>query len=224
MSPCVRVTCHCKSFSHNIELSPNSSLPQSHTTCSCSTCRRRTGQLAELPIWSDSSSTTDRKLEQLKHYDTTSDRGSNVRSYFCGTCGSKIATRITQRGKEKVVTISWMLGCLDQMELDGHQLIDIKGHSYLDDTDDGGIAAFWTRVGGKDLLRFKRENEEEMKHLPEQPSQAHSEERLHLHCHCKSFSIFVSRPNPSLPLPRNCYWYRPPKDDNGIPQRYMASW
>jgi hypothetical protein len=167
------------------------------------------------------SSSTDSLLDQLQHYDTMADSGNIVRTYFCGTCGSKICTqtRLKSKGQHRLF---WMLGCLDRLEVNGKQLVEIRGHSYIEDTGDDGIAAIWTHAGEKELALYHGEDQE-VKQLPK-PEGAQNDEYLHLHCHCNAFSVYVSRPKPTLPLPKNCYWYRPPKNAEGVPQRYMASW
>lgn len=114
-----------------------------------------------------------------------------------------------------------MLGCLDKTE----GLMDIHGHSFLEDTIDGGVSQIWTKSNGKVLGKFQS-GDEPWKGPVVHPRSTSSitSEYLHLHCHCSSFSVYVSRPNPTLPLPKNCYWYRPPiHPDTGLPTRYMAS-
>lgn len=222
MSATVTSTCHCKAFSHKVHVD-TATLPQPHTTCSCSSCRHRTGQLAILPFLDTtaSSSNADSILDRLHHYDTVANSGSTVRTYFCGTCGSKLCILITgaSNGQRR---LSWMLGCLDRLEVEGKPLVAIRGHSFIEDTVDGGVAAFWAHAGGKQLS-LQIGEDKEVKQLPK-PEEAPVDEYLYLHCHCSAFSVYVSRPKPTLPLPKNCYWYRPPKNGGGIPQRYMASW
>ncbi|WWC92030.1 uncharacterized protein L201_006984 [Kwoniella dendrophila CBS 6074] len=173
-----------------------------------------------------------------KYSSTTSCDGTIITQFFCGNCGTKIYLQVSDIFDEKVEIGMWLLGCLDKIQLNdnnGKYLVDLKGHHFLDDTKDGGIANIWNRFNGNELMRYHDSlelwepksikttiisNEGKVNELKEKEE----EEMLNLHCKCNNFNVYVRRPKPELPLPENCYWYQHPYDDKGVPQRYMASW
>lgn len=249
-------SCHCGKFRHTLAISPSTKLPLSETTCNCTSCRQRTGQIAifTLDAKATESLPSDEVLKGLKRseqecsfaveeagdgtglekYSTKSgeeSKGTIVTSYFCPTCGTKIYIDVRSRSGE-IKSGSWMVGALSSMSLekDGKEtsLVDVKGHHFLGDTKDGGLSEIWTKAKGAELKRYHDSMEEWKKSdsvtVKEEKAGGQTEEYLNLHCRCKSFNVYVSRPDPELPLPKNCYWYRPPRDERGIPQRYMASW
>ena len=114
----------------------------------------------------------------------------------------------------------WMIGCFDKLSIDGTPLINIHGYSWMDDTIDGGAGAFFKQVNGKQLKYYAGDGSDW------KPGQIAKDESdyLNLRCRCSGFNAYVSRPNPEMPLPKNCWWYWAPKNDKGVPTRFMASW
>ncbi|OCF77472.1 hypothetical protein I204_01460 [Kwoniella mangroviensis CBS 8886] len=152
--------------------------------------------------------------------------GTIITSFFCGKCGTKVYLQVASLTSEVEIGM-WMLGCLDRLflEVDGKKIpiVDVQGHHFLDDTVHGGISNIWRTSNGKQLKKY-HDGLVEWEPHQDIPKSVRPDEMLNLHCKCKAFDVYVRRPKPRLPLPEGCYWYQHPLDDEGIPQRYMASW
>ncbi len=183
-------SCHCKRFTYPFEVD-ETTLPLLDTTCNCTSCRRRTGQIAILPFPATSLPPKE-YLGLLKGHTSRNEvTKTEVTSYFCEICGSKLFMGISDF-EGNYTGGCWMLGCLDRV--DG--MIDVLGHKHLEDTIDGGVSEIWRSSKGKALDRFRGKDE-----AWEEPTESvrTTSEYLHLHCLCSSFSIYVCRPNPTLP-------------------------
>ena len=214
--PSVTASCRCKAFTHTVEFTDD--LPAEDSTCNCTSCRERTGQIAIFPMPASEADYEAITKSSLKQYKTQNDEtGNAVSSYFCSTCGTKLYITVTSADESKVYGGGWMTGAFDTMYPDDKPLLKLMGHSWLKDTGDGGLGNKWTKADGVELEWFDK---------PDEPTKGEEtpDEYLHLHCRCEGFTAYVSRPKPTLPLPKNCYWYRPPANAEGLPQRYMASW
>ncbi|WVW86508.1 hypothetical protein I302_108557 [Kwoniella bestiolae CBS 10118] len=179
-----------------------------------------------IPAEEGESGDGDEKGGLNKYSSNTTCGGTIITSFFCGICGSKIYLQVASL-TGKVEIGMWMLGCLDRLfvEIGGQEvpIVDMKGHHFLDDTVDGGISNIWKTSNGKQLKKY---HDGLIEWVPHQniPKEIKEDEMLNLHCKCKAFDVYVRRPRPSLPLPEGCYWYQQPNNEDGVPQRYMASW
>ncbi|KAF5316318.1 hypothetical protein D9619_006838 [Psilocybe cf. subviscida] len=211
----ISAACHCGAFNLSLDAS-ELTFPQLDTFCHCTSCRRRTGQLAVFPLGLPSTfKPSDEQRAALTAYTTHRGIGP-VTSHFCSTCGAKVFFQ----------TSGFNLSTgLIKGGIDG--LIELFGHHWVGDTKDGGFADMILPAdnpryfgGDEDAGLFVREQTQ----LKEDAAPAVSE-HLPMHCDCGAFSVFVSRPAPTLPLPKNCYWYRPPiAEDTGLPTRFMATY
>ena len=137
-------SCHCKRFKYSFEVD-ETTLPVLDTTCNCTSCRRRTGQIAIFPFPAPAPSLPPKEyLDLLTSYSSFNEsRKTTVTTYYCSTCGSKLLIAISD-DDGKTQGGGWMLGCLDKTE----GLMDIHGHSFLEDTIDGGVSQIWTKSNG----------------------------------------------------------------------------
>ncbi|WWC72311.1 uncharacterized protein I206_106273 [Kwoniella pini CBS 10737] len=243
-------TCHCKDFTHSFSIPEDIELPLNETTCSCDACRYRTGQISFLSLSAKVTQSFPplNVLDKLKRYDqkcgfvidqeelkgkqdqSDSDGlnkysqnstcgGTIITSFFCGKCGTKVYLQVASLGGEVEIGM-WTLGALNDILVDNEPIVKLTGHHFLEDTVDGGISNIWTTFEGEKL---KKHHDGSKEWSPSKNISMNTENYLHLHCKCGSFDAYVRRPQPSLPLPEGCYWYQHPFNDQGIPQRYMAS-
>ncbi|ORY26979.1 hypothetical protein BCR39DRAFT_539664 [Naematelia encephala] len=176
--------CHCGAFSLRHELDP-STLPQPHTLCHCTSCRRRTGQLAVLPVLLPLYFPTSEDHAPLSSYTTCT--GINpVTTSWCSTCGAKIFIRTMDSAGQTQWALN--LGLID----DPKGLMDVRGHSFLGDTNDGGVS----QILWSSLSKYSGEDGDlwEASVPTETMGQSSS---LHLRCACSAFSVFLSRPDPT---------------------------
>ncbi len=139
--------CHCGAFSLTTTL-PLSTLPQSHTYCHCESCRRRSGHLVLKPLGLGDYQPTESDLQPLASYSTC--LGVNpVTTYFCRTCGSKVFIKVLSRSKTRS---RWAMPL--GVVADPKGLVEMKGHSWVGDTKDGGV----TEMMNDGLPRYKEES------------------------------------------------------------------
>lgn len=175
--------CHCHRFNLNISL-PSSSLPLSSSFCSCSSCRRSTGQLAAsfavIPLNPED---LENHVSSLSHYATSDHR---VR-YFCPNCGASVMDYDESDGMWRVCT-----GIMDETEG-----VLKRDQIWIADTLDGGQALWLEGIGERYMIG----NGSEVVHPDHDIFRATSsalpiplDELLIGRCHCRDIEFAIKAP------------------------------
>ncbi|TFK32353.1 Mss4-like protein [Crucibulum laeve] len=211
MTTYVRAKCHCQQNVFKIPFRTDS-LPIPNNLCHCNACRHSTGQLAGyhvrfegMPLSITTEADEPADLENLTKYQTS----IKAARYFCSTCSAHMFWQsIGDAGKDRQY---WevAVGLLEQV--DG--IVKVKGHIYVGETLDGGMADHFISAGDKVLARYAQgEGGEQLpvgwravlKKASKEGQQ--SEEWIQAYCHCRTVSFIITRPNsqssiPSCPYP-----------------------
>ena len=218
-------SCHCKAFTHQLDLSAE--IPAEDTFCLCTSCRQRTGQLGIFPFPGKLTDSQHVAQSSLKRYNTVHpETGNTVSTFFCPTCGSKVFIQVIKKDTGDFVGGGWMIGCFDRFLVDHKPILKIHGYSFVEDTVDGGFAAFWKQAQGQELKLYDG-NFEPWTAPPVEPRReiANKGESLHLHCRCGGFSVFVARPEAGMKMSES-YWTSKQcaKEQGYTLNRFAAEW
>ncbi|KDR80160.1 hypothetical protein GALMADRAFT_1182683 [Galerina marginata CBS 339.88] len=199
-----------------------SSLPVSTDMCHCNSCRHNTGQtfvhtvtIINDPL-SPGASETDAqsKAGDLQHLAVYKPAESLTR-YFCSRCFAYVFTRVSLDDG----SYRWNVftGVLEKVG----GIVKVGYHSFVGDTQDGGIADHYRAVDGVDLPRYKLSKRDgdlvaagwkaaNLQKAQESPLQ--EGETLSAHCHCKAISLSFT-PVTAISDPENEWWLVPPKNE-----------
>ena len=181
----VPISCLCGAANQTLRW-PKSSLPLEVSVCHCDSCRYSSGSICV--IWplipSEVSS-----LENLTLYKTS----ENHERYFCSTCGAQVCLHSPSNGEWEIAA-----GLLDSFE----NVVKIKCHMFLEDTHDGGSAAWLPETGGTRLPKFlgrSNHSQEIPEDHPEKKAtelgSTNREHSLLAQCHCGGVSFNISPPD-----------------------------
>lgn len=208
----------------------SSPLPAQSHLCHCDTCRRSTGALFTGLLPLDTPPAAD-QLTRCTIY-RSSDSWSQ---YFCSTCGTKVVGHArgepTEARKERWYCFG---GAVDPPQQEATKnLLCVHSHKWVADTLDGGMAAFMTTLGGRDIQCFEGdENSQQLTH--DEVAKMHasalrpshelgSGDILRAECRCGGVSLRIKRANHEDKSVSKLDRFIP-KDDSGQPEndRYMA--
>ena len=189
----IPATCHCGNAQHDITLRA-SAFPLDSNWCHCTSCRHMTGTLCltAVPVPPEYAP-ADSLVRKLTPFDFS----SNIRHYFCPTCGTNMFARCIDGPTEVDYVIS--IGTLEQADASVYRM---KAHIFIEDTVDGGFADFVTTFDRFPVKRWSRyfDDDDEDKLLPPHWKAASRrppapEDRLHGYCKCRGVEFWISRPS-----------------------------
>ena len=188
--------CHCGTFSRSVTI-PTLALPLKSALCSCTSCRRVTGQLfasfavIPLPARPD--------VSNLTAYASS----SKLTRYFCPYCGASVAN-FEEAEWELATGIVEPLTRTDAAGETGGLLNRVL--LCLSDTADGGVALwldkrrlkFMTDRGKREanvaeVMEMSKKSREELARPSSSAAESDAENWLRARCHCGSTKFQISR-------------------------------
>ena len=183
----IKVSCLCRNFHTSFSV-PTSSLPLAAVLCHCNKCRHVSGvffaSYAILPSPHDS-------VTELRKYDT-SDNGTRM---FCGSCGAHVFGHLKAQDL-------WLLatGVLEGSA----DLVRFKAHSWVGDTQDGGLSTWLPKLAGHEMVRYNQGSQPGHLFQPPAPSKSETKPgngegtaQLAARCYCGGVQFHITRPNES---------------------------
>ncbi|KAI9805475.1 MAG: hypothetical protein M1825_000726 [Sarcosagium campestre] len=186
----VEASCHCRRNVFPLEL-PQTSVPIETFLCHSDTERHISGTLftsyVQLPESTDLSAQVSAGTT-LRHYNSS----ETERRYFCRTCGAHLL-RHDLSGHTWAVA----LGSLDRT----NGVTDVRGHTWVGETVDGGLAEWMGDLGGRQLDRHVTGPQSDLLPLG-RDERTTTNNRLSTghnilrgYCHCGGVRFWVTRPN-----------------------------
>lgn len=195
----VGAACHCNLNTFKVAFL-TTSLPISTDLCHCNTCRHNTGQMfvhgATIhgdPLSVDAETHTIADLQHLMVYNVS----KSFKRYFCSKCCAYMFSRdLFQDGHSR-----WHVstGVLERVV----GILEVKYHSFLKDTHDGGIADQFREVNGISLPRYNLSSHDEetlplgwKSDLLLQTQKVHpitDSSTLSAYCYCRSIDLSFTR-------------------------------
>lgn len=128
--------------------------------------------------------------------------------YFCSTCGSKVFINAHHRqsGEARDDSQAWftLSGAVDPLKEGGENVLYVEQHEWLDDTGDGGMAPFMTKLGGRDIPCYDSKtgqvSKSDLQELIESSIDLSSpgpDDTLKAECRCGGVSLLIQRANHS---------------------------
>ena len=210
----VQSACHCGLNTFNVAFL-TTSLPIPTDMCHCNTCRHNTGQMFvhgvtihgdPLPV--DAATHTIADLRHLMVYNVS----KSFRRYFCSKCSAYMFGQDLFEGGRSQWIVS--TGVLARVE----GILEVKHHSFLKDTHDGGIADQYREVNGISLPRYNLGSHDEETVplgwksdllLQTQKAQPITDSStLSAYCHCRSISLLLTMVT-EITDPEKEWWFVP---------------
>lgn len=223
MSTPTHLTCHCGLVNEPASLLASQSLPNEGYFCHCDTCRRQTGGLG-LSYLELSGAPSQKSLSNVTAYQSTS-----YKRYFCKECGCNMFTRSN-------VGEQWGL-CAGVVESQGapgkdRNVVKVMYHEYVGDANDGGIAPYLTKIGGREIPCYVEGpdesatpmSERDLLQLQKRASEAPSStstsrgEMLEVACQCGHVQLRIAPPSYDE---KSEAWYIP-RDHSRYSARFCA--
>ena len=196
------ITCHCGAVNYKVQLK----LPATSELCHCNPCRHTSGGLFEgfVPLPQPPPALA---LEHCTVYHSSHDHDR----YFCATCGTKNFIHVHRSGEEDYWTC--ISGAVDPPK-GTENVLRIETNKWVNDTGDGGLAPFMTKLGGREIVSYeeaKREGRElsssdliKMTETAESLPPLSKDAMLTAECRCGGVSLRIRRADntdPSSPTP-----------------------
>jgi hypothetical protein len=217
----VRAKCHCGLASYTCTI-PTSAVPLKSAICSCTSCRRATGQLFATFVVIPGLPVPD--VSALDSYASS----TTLTRFFCPRCGASVINQEDDEWEFAVGMLDIPIeGLLDRQALFADDSADGGGYLWLPEKNGAGREI--KRHGGhrtSDVVDVEvmRQNFESGRTARVASSGVEQEEeedgKLHVSCHCGAFQCYITRPLPDAPppTPKNGKWWL---SRDG--QRYQAS-